>query len=164
MNPITERGDVWAAGIEDKPGSLANVLTGLREAGADLSFVLARREPDQPGKSVVYVTPLTGDAELEAAATPGFNLTARAPSVRVESQNRPGIAAALAARLAAAGLDRRGFSAAVLGTWSVLYVPRPGLRRRRRCAVGRPAAGLKRAAWGIRRPAPAFRGSFPCRM
>ena len=64
MNLIVERVEVWAARIEDKPGSLANILTGLREAGADLNFILARREPDQPDQSVVYITPLTGDAEL----------------------------------------------------------------------------------------------------
>lgn len=123
---ITERVEVWAASIEDKPGSLANILSGLREAGANLNFILARREPDRPGnrpgKSVVYVTPLAGDAELEAAATLGFNLTARVYSVRVEGQNQPGIAAGLAAKLAAAGLNLRGFSAAVLGTRFILYV------------------------------------------
>lgn len=122
MNLIVERVDVWAASIEDKPGSLANILAGLREAGADLNFILARREPDQPGQSVVYITPLTGDAELEAAAILGFNLTARVHSVRVESQNQPGIAAQLAAQLAAAGINLRGFSAAVLGTQFILYI------------------------------------------
>jgi len=122
MELITERVEVWAASIEDKPGSLANVLTGLREAGADLNFILARREPDHSGKSVVYVTPLNGDAELEAAATLGFNLTARVHSVRVEGENQPGIAAALAFKLAAAGINLRGFSAAVLGTRFILYI------------------------------------------
>ena len=122
MDLIIERAEVWAASIEDKPGSLANVLTGLREAGADLNFILARRAPDQPGQSVVYVTPLNGDAELEAAATLGFNLTARVHAVRVEGDNRPGIAAELAALLAAAGINLRGFSAAVLGTQFILYL------------------------------------------
>lgn len=122
MELITERVEVWAAGIEDKPGSLANVLTGLREAGADLNFILARREPDQSGKSVVYVTPLNGDAELEAAATLGFNVTTRVHSIRVEGENQSGIAAALALKLAAAGINLRGFSAAVLGSRFVLYV------------------------------------------
>ena len=122
MELITERVEVWAAGIEDKSGSLANVLTGLREAGADLNFILARREPDQFGKSVVYVTPLNGDAELEAAATLGFNVTTRVHSIRVEGENQSGIAAALALKLAAAGINLRGFSAAVLGSRFVLYV------------------------------------------
>ncbi|MCC6136247.1 MAG: amino acid-binding protein [Candidatus Contendobacter sp.] len=122
MDLIAERVEVWAASLEDKPGSLANILSSLREAGANLNFILARREPDQPGKSVVYVTPLAGDAELEAAATLGFNLTARVYSVRVEGQNQPGIAAGLASKLAAAGLNLRGFSAAVLGTRFILYI------------------------------------------
>lgn len=122
MELIAERVEVWAARIEDQPGSLANILTGLREAGADLNFILARREPDQPGQSVVYITPLTGDAELQAAATLGFNLTARVHSVRVEGPNQPGIAATLAAQLAAAGLNLRGFSAAVLGARFILYI------------------------------------------
>ncbi len=122
MNLIAERVEVWVASIEDKPGSLANILSSLREAGADLNFVLARREPDQPGRSVVYITPLMGDTELEAAATLGFNLTARVHSVRVEGRNQAGIAAQLAAKLAAAGLNLRGFSAAVLGTQFTLYI------------------------------------------
>lgn len=119
---IAERVEVWAASIEDKPGSLANVLAGLREAGANLNFILTRREPGHPGKSAVYVTPLTGDAELEAAATLGFNLTARVYSVRVEGPNQAGLAAELTAQLAAAGLNLRGFSAAVLGTRFILYI------------------------------------------
>lgn len=65
---------------------------------------------------------MAGDAELEAAATLGFNLTARVYSVRVEGQNQPGIAAGLASKLAAAGLNLRGFSAAVLGTRFILYI------------------------------------------
>ena len=37
-----EHVDVWAATIEDKPGALAYVLAELREAGADLQFIIAR--------------------------------------------------------------------------------------------------------------------------
>ena len=122
MDLIVEPVEVWATTIDDKPGRLANTLTGLREAGADLNFILARRAPEQPDKAVVFVTPLQGDAELEAAATLGFNPTTRVHAVRVEGENRPGIAAELASLLAAAGLNLRGFSAAVLGTLFVLYI------------------------------------------
>lgn len=122
MNLIVERVEVWAANIEDKPGGLANTLSGLREVGADLNFILARRAPESPGKSVVYVTPLSGDAELEAAATLGFNLAASVHSVRVEGENSPGIAAELTSLLAAKGINLRGFSAAVLGTQFILYI------------------------------------------
>ena len=122
MDLIVERVEVWAATIDDKPGSLATTLTGLREAGADLNFILARRAPEQSGRSVVFVTPLYGDAELQAAATLGFNPTATVHAVRVEGENRPGIAAELTALLAAAGINLRGFSGAVLGTLFVRYL------------------------------------------
>ena len=122
MDLTVERVEVWATTIDDKPGGLASILTGLREAGADLNFILARRAPEQPDKAVVFVTPLQGDAELEAAAILGFNPTTRVHAVRVEGKNRPGIAAELTALLAAAGLNLRGLSAAVLGTLFVLYL------------------------------------------
>ena len=122
MDLTVERVEVWATTIDDKPGSLAKTLTGLREAGADLHFILARRAPEEPGQAVVLVTPLQGDAELEAAATLGFKLTTRVHAVRVEGENRPGIAAELTSLLAAAGINLHGFSAAVLGTLFVLYI------------------------------------------
>ena len=50
MELLVERVDVWAASIEDRPGGLAEVLAALREAGADLQFIIARRAPEAPGK------------------------------------------------------------------------------------------------------------------
>ena len=63
MDLFVERVDVWAATIEDKPGGLADVLAVLRDAGANLQSVIARRARDQPGKGVLFVTPLQGDRE-----------------------------------------------------------------------------------------------------
>jgi hypothetical protein len=119
---IVERTEVWATSIANEPGGLARVLTGLREAGADLDFVLARRSGDKPGNGVVFLTPLRGDREVAAAATLGFKSTSSVHSVRVEGKNAPGMAAALAEKLAAAGINLRGFSAAVLGARFVLYI------------------------------------------
>jgi len=83
-NLIVERVDVWAATIEDKPGGLAKILTGLKDAGADLDFVIARRAPEKPGTGVVFVTPLRGDREVAAASTLGFNVTSILKSLRIE--------------------------------------------------------------------------------
>ena len=80
-DPMVEHVDVWAAAIEDRPGGLANVLASLRDAGADLQFIIARRAPDEPGKGVLFVTPLQGDREIAAAAEMGFKC-ARRPSLR----------------------------------------------------------------------------------
>ena len=121
MELIVERVDVWAASITDKPGALARLLKGLREAGADLDFVIARRSPEKPGTGVVFVTPLRGDREVEAATELGFNVTTSLHSVRVQGANRPGVAAELAEKLAAAGINLRGLSAAALGRRSVVY-------------------------------------------
>ena len=113
---------MWAAAIKDAPGGLAKILTGLREAGADLDFIIARRAPDKPGTGVVFVTPLRGDREVAAAATLGFNVTSSLQSLRIEGDNKPGAAAKVTERLAAAGINLRGLSAAVIGPRFIMYI------------------------------------------
>ena len=122
MDMIVEVVDVWAASIKDKVGGLSQLLTGLREAGADLDFILARRTPEKPGLGVVYVTPLRGDREVDAAAQLGFNVTKSVHSVRIEGDNKPGITAELTTKLAAAGISLRGISVAVIGARFVIYI------------------------------------------
>ncbi len=122
MDIVVERADVWAADIEDKPGGLAGVLGTLRDVGADLQFIIARRAPQEPGRGVVFVTPLQGDREIAAAAQVGFNVTQTLHSVRVMGRDRPGAAAELTQRLADGGINLRGFSASVIGSQFVAYV------------------------------------------
>ncbi|MHC4159883.1 MAG: ACT domain-containing protein [Planctomycetota bacterium] len=122
MDLIVKRVDVWAAGLKDIPGGLARVLTGLREAGADLDFIVARRAPEKPGTGVVFVTPLRGDREVAAAANLGFNVTRSVHSVRVDGDNKPGVAAELTSKLAEAGISLRGLSVAVTGARFILYI------------------------------------------
>jgi len=122
MDLLVERVDVWAATIPDRPGGLAEVLAALREAGADLKSIIARRAPDDPGKGVVFVTPLQSDAEISAAAQVGFNVTRHLHSVRVMGADRPGVAALLAQKLADGEVNLRGFSASVIGKQFVAYV------------------------------------------
>lgn len=122
MDLLVERVDVWAATIEDQPGALAEVLAALRDAGADLQFIIARRAPQDPGKGVVFVTPLQGDREIRVAAEVGFNVTQRLHSVRVIGRDRPGIAAELTQKLADGRINLRGFSAAVIGAQFVAHV------------------------------------------
>lgn len=122
MELVVDQVDVWAASIPDKPGGLAAPLTILRDVGADLQLIIARRNPDRSGEGVVFVAPLQGDREMRAAAMAGFNITQRQHCVRVVGRNQPGLAAALAEELAEAGINLRGFSAAVIGTQFVAYV------------------------------------------
>jgi len=122
MELIVERVDVWAASISDESGSLAQLLTGLREAGADLDFIIARRAPEKAGTGVVFVSPLRGDREIAAATELGFNVTRSLHSVRIQGENKPGITAELTGKLAAEGLNLRGLSAAVIGARFILYI------------------------------------------
>ena len=122
MDLLVNRVDVWAASTADKPGGLSGILKGLYEAGADLDFVIARRASDKPGAGVVYLTPIRGDREIEAASILGFNITSSVDSVRVEGDNVPGAAARLAELIADAGINVRGFSVAVIGPRYIAYI------------------------------------------
>ena len=122
MDLMVELVDVWAASIPDRPGGLAGVLDPLREVGADLQFIVARRSPEKPGTGVVFVTPLQGDREIQAASETGFNVTQKLHSVRIIGANRPGVAAELTRRLSEQGINLRGFAAAVIGTQFVAYL------------------------------------------
>lgn len=122
MDLLVERVDVWAAPIQDRPGGLSEVLATLRDAGANLQFVIARRAHETPGTGVVFVTPLQGDHEIRAAAQVGFNVTQSLHTVRVMGRDKPGIGAELTRKLADAGINLRGLSASAIGPQFVAYV------------------------------------------
>ena len=122
MDMLVDRVDVWTASIADKPGGLSGTLKGVFEAGADLDFVIARRAPDTPGTGAVFLTPIRGDREVEAASTLGFNLASSVDSVRVEGDNLPGAAVNIADVIANADINIRSFSAAVIGPRYIAYI------------------------------------------
>ena len=122
MDLMVERVDVWAAAIQDRPSGLADALAALRDAGADLQFIIARRAPEAPGTGVVFVTPLQGDREVRAASQVGFSVTRHLHAVRVMGPDQPGVAAALTQKLGKAGINLRGFSASVIGSQFAAYV------------------------------------------
>jgi hypothetical protein len=122
MALTVSRVDVWAAGLNDKPGALAEKLAAVAEAGAQLEFVIARRKSDRPGTGVVFLAPLGGAAQLRAAKKAGFQKTKSLHSVRVEGPDKPGIGAQLTQALAQVGINLRGLSAAAIGKRFVAYL------------------------------------------
>jgi hypothetical protein len=122
MELSVERVDVWAATIDDQPGGLAKVLSVLRDAGADLQFIVARRTPEASGKGVVFVAPLQGDSVIRAATQVGFTVTPSLHSVRVMGLDQLGIIAKLSQMLADGGINLRGVSSAVLGSQFIAYL------------------------------------------
>lgn len=122
MDLLVERVDVWAAPIDDRPGGLAEILAVLKDVGANLQFIIARRAHETPGKGVVFVTPLQGNREIRVAAQAGFNVTQSLHSIRVMGRDKPGAAAELIQKLAAAEINLRGFSASAIGPQFVAYM------------------------------------------
>ena len=114
--------DVWAANIEDRPGGLAEKIEALADAGANLEFVIARRRPEAPDQGVVFLTPVTGAKQIRAAKKAGFAKTAGLHSVRIEAADKPGMGAALTRKLADAGLNMRGLSAAAIGRKCIVHI------------------------------------------
>jgi hypothetical protein len=115
MALTVSRVDVWAATIVDRPGGLAEKLDALAASGANLEFVIARRESSQPGTGVVFVTPIKGAAQAKAAKKAGFGKTTRLHSVRAGGPDKPGQGAKITKALAGAGINLRGLSAAAIG-------------------------------------------------
>jgi hypothetical protein len=113
--------DVWAASIKDRPGGLAEKLAALSKAGANLEFVIARREASKPGTGVVFVTPVKGAKQIKAAKQVGFKTTNTLHSVRVERPDKKGLGAKMTQALAAAGINLRGLSAASIKKQCIVH-------------------------------------------
>lgn len=114
--------DVWVASIKDRPGGLAGKLADLSRAGANLEFLIARRESSTPGTGVVFVTPIKGAAQIKAAKQAGFVRSKSLHSLRILCPDRKGLGAALTKALAKAGINLRGMSAAAIAKQCVIHL------------------------------------------
>ena len=117
-----QRIDTWAAGMQDKPGALAEKLDALAAAGANLEFVIARRTPDKPGSGVVFVTPIKGAKQTAAAKKAGFMKSTGLHAVRIDGTDKKGQGAAITRVLADNGINLRGLSAAAIGNRFVAHI------------------------------------------
>jgi hypothetical protein len=113
------KADVWAATIDDRPGGAAEKLDALSRAGANLEMLLARRS--EPGKGVMFVTPLKGKA-AKAAQEQGMGQPPTIHSVRIEGGDKPGLGSRIARALGDAGINFRGMSAIAIGKKFVSFV------------------------------------------
>jgi hypothetical protein len=102
--------NVWAGEVADRPGGLASTLTALQNAGGNIEFVVARRAADMPGTGVVFVSPIKGAKQKNAAERAGLATSESLHSVRVEGPDRAGLGAKMTEALAAAGIKLRGIS------------------------------------------------------
>lgn len=114
--------DVWTGTIEDRPGGAAATLEALAQAGASLEMVLARRAPEQPGKGVLFLSPVKTGKAVRAAQAAGLGKPIGIHSLRIEGGDKAGLGAAICKALAGAGISFRGLTAIALGRKFVSYV------------------------------------------
>ncbi len=117
-----EKIDIWTVEMDDRPGATAGLFSVLAESGADLQFALARRQPDKPGKGILFVSPIKGGKPEETARRAGFAPRADVVGVRVEGANQPGLGRKLTQALAGAGLNIRALLANVIGKQCVAVI------------------------------------------
>ncbi len=113
--------DVWAGEVEDRPGGLHAKLEALGQAGANLDFVIARRAPEKPNTSVVFLAPLKGTKQTKAAESVGLAKTDNLHSLRLEAPDKPGLGVKITGVLKDAGINLRGLSAAAVARRCVVY-------------------------------------------
>jgi hypothetical protein len=109
-----DRVHVWSAEVADRAGGVASKLQALAQADANLEFILTRRLPDRPGTGILYVAPVTGPAQVRAARAAGLAEVQTPVVLRVEGDNRAGLAHRLTTQWALAGISLEGLSMAVL--------------------------------------------------
>src|SRR5437764_13878131 len=100
----------WCGEIPDRPGAAAGKLAYLNRAGADLEFIFTRPNPNKPGTSVLFLAPVTGPEQMEAARAGALGPALDVAMLCVEGDNRPGLSYQIMAGLAVAGINLRGIA------------------------------------------------------
>ena len=116
------RVQVWSGPLSDQPGAAAAKLEALSRAGADLEFVFTRAEPTRDGAGVIFLAPIVGPEQAQAARSVGLAPAHDIAMLCVEGDNRPGIAYQVMSRLAVAGLNLRGLAISAVGDRMAAYL------------------------------------------
>jgi predicted amino acid-binding ACT domain protein len=116
------KAEVWAVSVDDRAGGVADKLEALAKAGANLEMVFARRTPENPGRGMLFVTPVKGAKATRAAQEAGMGVPPTIHSVRIEGGDKAGLGAKIARTLAGAGISFRGISGIAIGSKFVSYV------------------------------------------
>jgi hypothetical protein len=113
---------VWSGEIPDRPGAAAAKLELLARAGADLAFILTRPKPGNPEMSLIFLAPINGPEQIQAAQAVGLSPARDITMLCVEGDNCQGIGYQLMSHLAVAGINLRGISISALGKRFAAYL------------------------------------------
>jgi len=113
---------VWSGPVPERPGAAAAQLELLARAGADLEFVFTRPQPNDPDASSIFLAPINGPEQMQAARAVGLAPATDLAMLCVEGENRAGMGYELMSRLAVAGLQLRGLSISAVGERFAAYL------------------------------------------
>jgi hypothetical protein len=113
--PVTVRNvTIWRKEVDNAPGVLTAMLEPLAKAGADLKVLMGYRLPGEESRAAIEIYPITGKKAIAAAKAAGLS-PSPIPALHVEGDDKPGLAHALAAGIAAAGINITFLVAQVVG-------------------------------------------------
>ena len=116
-----DRVHVWSCEVPDEPGGVASKLAALAQAGENLEYVGTRRLAEKPGWGVLYIAPVTGPDQVRAAKTVGMHEVTNPVVIRVEGDNKAGLAHRLTHDWALAGISFQGLTMAVVSDRFIGY-------------------------------------------
>jgi hypothetical protein len=105
-----QREQVWSVEIADRLGSAAAKLEHLGRVGARPRLVFTYPHPTSPEKGILYVAPITGPEQMQAAREVGLGPALDVAMLHIQGEPRPGIDLEVMSRLAVAGLCLRGMA------------------------------------------------------
>jgi prephenate dehydratase len=113
---------VWSGEIEDRAGAAAAKLELLAQSGADLEFIFTRPTPGKPGNVTLFLAPINGAEQSQAAQKAGLAPARDFAMLCVEGDNRPGLGYEMMRHVAIAGINLRGISISALGHRFAAYL------------------------------------------
>ncbi|HKB38296.1 MAG TPA: amino acid-binding ACT [Gemmataceae bacterium] len=116
-----DRVHVWSGEVADEAGGVASKLALLAQAGANLEYIYTRRQADRPGTGILYVAPISGPLQVRAARSAGLMEAHNPVVLRVEGDNRAGLAHRLTQQWALQGLSLQSLMMSVLAEKFVGY-------------------------------------------
>lgn len=105
---------LWRRDVKNRPGALAETLSPLAGAGANLQVVMGYRYPGDETHAAIEVYPIAGKRQAAAAEEAGLAASS-IPTLLVEGDDRPALGHAIARSLAAAGINLAFLVAQVIG-------------------------------------------------
>ena len=122
MHYTISRVEVWSGEIQDRRGALADMLKLVLDAGANLDFVIGRPSPVKPATGILYIAPLEGEQQAQAARQAGLHPSSHIEALRIEGPDAKGLAEKICRTISDAAINISGFTGGRMADRCVVYI------------------------------------------